>query len=242
MPRMPLPKPAPLATAARHSSEHAEHYTPPAVIEAAREVLGGIDLDPASSERANRVVRAATIYTAETNGFTRSWAGPFESTRVFLNPPGGKQDARGERVEKGDVGRGAVSAQKAWWFKLVREWVEGRVESAVFVGFSVEILQSTQVDVPMREERGPSGERFTNPIPIPLDFPMCFPSRRLAYWVEKGGELVEGKSPPHASVLVYLPPRSAAKFGLGIANFERVFGKLGRVVRPQRLAFQPEVP
>lgn len=209
---------------ARHTSKHAEHYTPPKVIDAARRVMGAIDLDPASSARANRVVGAARIYTSEENGFEASWDQFLNPSRVFLNPPGGKQDAHGVRVEKGDVGRGAASAQKAWWFKLAREWVGGRVHQAVFVGFSIEILQTTQVEVP--DQRGIR-------LPIPLDFPLCFPSRRLAYWVEKNDELVEGKSPPHASVLIYLPPRApAAAYGIGVAKFVHEFSSLGRVVRP----------
>jgi hypothetical protein len=39
-----------------HSSESAEWFTPPRYIQAVREVLGGIDLDPASSRAASRIV------------------------------------------------------------------------------------------------------------------------------------------------------------------------------------------
>lgn len=59
-----------------------EWYTPADVIKAAREVLGVIDLDPASSESANKIVGATKFFSAEDNGLIQEWLG-----RVWLNPP-----------------------------------------------------------------------------------------------------------------------------------------------------------
>lgn len=59
-----------------------DYYTNPIIIDAARKVMGSIDTDPATHPIANTVVKAATFYTAATNGLDKPWHG-----NVWLNPP-----------------------------------------------------------------------------------------------------------------------------------------------------------
>src|SRR6516162_6897254 len=61
-----------------------EWYTPPEYIDLARQVLGDIDLDPASCEFAQQTVKARNFYTKADNALTKPWHG-----RVWLNPPYG---------------------------------------------------------------------------------------------------------------------------------------------------------
>jgi phage N-6-adenine-methyltransferase len=59
-----------------------EHYTPSDYIDLVREVLGSIDLDPASNIEAQTTVGAALWYGKKEDGLAHEWSG-----RVFLNPP-----------------------------------------------------------------------------------------------------------------------------------------------------------
>ena len=61
-----------------------EYYTPAAIVNAARAVMGSIDLDPASSDAANATVRADTYLCAY--GLSTPWRG-----NVWLNHPFGRK-------------------------------------------------------------------------------------------------------------------------------------------------------
>ncbi len=122
---MPSNGDMPPTNAARHSMTTPEWYTPTEYVEAAREVMGGIDLDPASCEEANRVVRATTFYTAEQDGLIQHWNG-----RVFLNPPGGKRNGK--------------SLTSLFWAKLVNAYMVGDVSQAIWIGYSLEQRQTLQ--------------------------------------------------------------------------------------------------
>jgi hypothetical protein len=101
------------------SSETAEWYTPLRYIEAVREVLGGIDLDPASNRFANKWIGAKRIFTVEDNGLAQDWV----ADTAFLNPPYGVIYGAG----------GCRSNQEIWADKLAREHKSGNIKRAILL-------------------------------------------------------------------------------------------------------------
>ena len=87
-----------------------EWYTPTAYVEVARSLMGSIDLDPASCDEAQAVVRAATYFTRVDDGLSLPWHG-----RVWLNPPY------------------SYPGIERWIEKLIAEDDAGRVERAVMI-------------------------------------------------------------------------------------------------------------
>ena len=111
----PLAPPAPAERNQLHQSNSNEWYTPAAYVEAARAVMGGIDLDPASNPLANETVKAARYFTKDDDGLEQAWRG-----RVWLNPPYG-------------YGESNQSNQAIWSRRLVAEYQVGNVAAAVLL-------------------------------------------------------------------------------------------------------------
>lgn len=107
----------------KHSSRNDSWGTPQYIVGLVKEVLGTIDLDPASSMEANKVIGAGTYYTESDDGLYMAWGAPGS---VYLNPPGGKI--------------GNKSRCGLFWEKLMSE----DFGHAIFMAFSIEALQYTQ--------------------------------------------------------------------------------------------------
>lgn len=102
-----------------------EWYTPDEYIELAWDVLGEIDLDPASCEFANRTIQAKQYFTVEQDGLRQEWHG-----RVWMNPPYSAELVQqfsakfSDEYEKGNIEEGIVLVNNAtetnWFIGLVK--------------------------------------------------------------------------------------------------------------------------
>lgn len=188
----------------RHSSAKENWGTPSWIAEASRTVLGGIDLDPASSAEANKIICARRYFTKGDNGLARIWRlsddpiplGNGPKLGVFLNPPGGKTDDGKSKV-------------KLWWRKMLSQIDGPYFGHGLFLSFSIEACQVTQIGC----------ERSL------LNFPTCFFMRRVDYIDPSTGKPVKGNT--HSSCITYLPGWKNET-----ALFCEVFSDHGIVVQP----------
>jgi hypothetical protein len=184
------------------STKAEDHMTPEFVVEATRKVLGVIDLDPASSPEANELIQAARIFTREDDGIQQPWS---HDTKVFLNPPGGAL----KKAQTIDMRHGYTKSRQAlWWMKLMNEFEKANVYSAIFVGFSIEILQSAQA----------------LKCDVPQNYPLCVPRSRIQFDTWDGEKRVAGTQPTHANVIVCVSDDEDV-----VSRFKKFFRPIGEV-------------
>jgi ParB family chromosome partitioning protein len=108
-----------------NNSGNNEWYTPPMYVQAAKDVMGSIDVDPASCELANATVQAATFYDERANGLTKTWSG-----NVWMNPPYAQPlisqfcSALVEKFQAGEVKQACVlvnNGTETGWFQSLLE-------------------------------------------------------------------------------------------------------------------------
>lgn len=187
------------ATLINQSSGDTEIYSPPFVIAAAREVMGRIDLDPASSKLANENIGATRWFGKEHNGLTKSWHG-----KVWMNHPfsAGWKACTETCNRKTCQKRGFhiyedIPSNADWINKLVTEYESGPVYEACCISFAS------------------TSEAWFQPL---LKRLQCFLSPRTNYYLPDGS-LYSGVT--KGSAITY--------FGRNPNKFRSVFEKYGVV-------------
>ncbi len=207
---------------ALHSKKTPNWGTPEQMVELARQLLGYIHLDPASSEEFNCIVRALMIYRKQDNGLAPEaiWAG-----NIFLNPPGGLVNE--------------------FWRKLCQAiFVDKTAERAFWVGFSVEQLCTLASEAyhPMDFSTCILRKRlsFNQQIDTPIlgDYTGTRPTQMIYVKDMTSGnrverlmdiigwqppEIIKGDSPSHGNYVTAI--------NCDHAEFERLFSPLGKVTR-----------
>lgn len=188
------------------SSGIVEYYTDPRLPAAAREVMGGIDLDPASCVLANAFgVFADQIYTRENDGLAQKWGGnvwlnhPFHRgeipcpedrskcvKQICIKPTGRDKNGppRGHIDER-------IPSNKDWIKKAVSEYRGGNARAIILICFAS------------------TSEGWFRPL---LNFPLCFLTPRTNYYRPDGslaGDVSKG------SVIAYM--------GTDPTRFKRIF-------------------
>ena len=146
---------APVTYNQRH--DNAEWFTPKIYVDAARNVLGRIDLDPASCLIANETIKAEKFFTAEDNGLTQEWHG-----KIFLNPPFTRGliqkfvDKFVSEYERGNINAAILlvnSSTDTRWFRKLSELCAGIV-------FTTGRIKFKQLDGTTAKSTSPCGQAF----------------------------------------------------------------------------------
>lgn len=178
---------------AQHLSQSDSWRTPLWLVEVSRQILGQIDLDPASDLDSNARILALHTIGREDDALICKWV----PGSVFLNPPGGRL--------------GTQSKPTLFWERLMAHRREEKLSHAIFIGFTLEILRTTQGRLSGRQAAA--------------DFPFCIPAKRIAFDPPPG---TKATSPTHGNAIIYVPGSCDYT-----DRFKEVFSQFGQVIVPK---------
>lgn len=171
------------------TSGEVEYYTDPKILESAREMLGQIDLDPASSYIANKHVKAHRYCGIQfdgtfIDGITQNWHG-----RIWMNHPFGRAEtacvkpcARKKKNPRHVCHSLHYLGNAVWINRLVEQFVCQNITEALCITYAC------------------TSEGWFQPL---LDYPQCFLSPRTNYFTPDG-KVKKGVT--KGSVITYLGP------------------------------------
>lgn len=184
--------------------EDTELITNNDLVHAVHELMGGIDLDVASSKVANTYVEADSYFTPSDDALNeQDWSG-----KVYLFPPSGAYfwDLSQARWRITRTSSPSLTSSHAVWFrKLYHAWVAGAVEQATFFCNCPDMF------------------RYEQKI---FDFPMCILKTAPKLFRRIGNEIARHTT--CTSFVLYLPPPTDTD--KAIQNFIDIYEEKGRIL------------
>lgn len=184
--------------------EDIEWITSYDLIASAHELLGGIELDPASSKTANSYVQAENFYSPSNDGLNcQQWFG-----NVYLFPPSGAYfwDQKNSRWKMTRTSSPTLTSSHAVWFRrLYHAWISREIKQGLFFTNCPDMI------------------RYDQRI---FDFPVCI--LKTAPTLLRNTK--EGVSPYKTCtcLIVYLQPADNTQEAT--ENFVEIYSPKGRVI------------
>jgi len=184
--------------------EDQELITSSDLVASAHAILGGIELDVASSQVANQYVEAESFFTPLDDGLnSMEWEGS-----VYLFPPSGTYffDKKQDKWRKTrSYAKQMVSGHAIWWRKLYKNWLNRSIKQGIYFSNCPDMIRYQQ-------------EIF--------DFPICI--LRTAPELIKNSSKGIQKHRTCTSMVIYLPPQD--QVSTAIQNFVELYSEKGRVI------------
>jgi len=184
--------------------EDLELITPTELVQAANIVMGGINLDVASSKVAQEFVQADEFFSPQQDGLNmQQWFG-----RVYLFPPSGCYYVD-KRLDKWKMTRASsptlVSSHAVWFRQLYKKWLADEVEQGIYFTNCPDMI------------------RYEQKI---FDFPICF-LQTVPTLIKNTSEGI-GQHKTCSSFVVYLQPKTNS--GAATMKFIETYEQFGRVI------------
>jgi len=185
-------------------NEGAELITSSDLVMAANELMGGIDLDVASSKVANKYVQATDYYTPSDDGLnSQQWYGS-----TYLFPPAGAYfwDKKNERWKMTRASSISLTSSHAVWFRrMYHAWLAREIKQGLYFSNCPDMIRYE---------------------PKIFKFPMCILRTAPYLLCNKDGEVK--KKQTCTSFLVYLPPQDSSTDA--VDTFVKVYGERGHLL------------
>ena len=185
-------------------SEDAELITNSDLIVAANELMDGIELDVASSNKANTYVQAPNFFTPSDDGLNaQQWYG-----NVYLFPPAGAYfwDKKNERWKMTRASTPSLTSSHAVWFrKLYHAWLAKEIRQGLYFSNCPDMIRYE---------------------PKIFSFPVCI--LRSAPVLRRSTSQGEKMQRTCTSLIVYLPPTDRSDDA--IERFVDIYTERGHIL------------